>query len=643
MDRAERRRKWEELHANPEARHTLRPEVRASWERSYLYGVDPYMTRNPNVISRAELERLRSKHDNLIKAARPVMENLIGFIAGTRCALSIGDANGTVLLLMGDDEAAGWARTGNLIEGSVWSENLVGTQGGSLGLAQGKPSSVCGFEHFTIMGSVCDGFFAPIWDRGEIIGGLGLSLPVGRGNEDSLGMVSAAAKHIESIIEHKRAKEFQQEIVDSMSEGLMVLKEDGEIVSMNVECMKNLRLNIVNPIGQNLMDIMDPTVENRRFVNLITRGKKVSEERVSLSDGRGRFQCNITCSALGQPGFTVVNIRESRQVNLMIRNWTGGHATFTFDDFVGEDPAFRQVINNAKASAATTSNLLLSGESGTGKDLLAQAIHNQSSRKQNSFIAINCAALPRDLIASELFGYEDGAFTGARKGGNLGKFELADQGTIFLDEIGDMPLGLQATLLRVLDERKVTRLGGNKMISVDVRVIAATNRDLEAQVRRNRFRQDLYYRLAVVRLNLPPLRERGHDIELLADYFMAKICAAIGKPAMKIAPDVIDAFMGYDWPGNVRELQNAMEGAVQLSDSKILTLEHIRNHWTPANFSEPEPQPQNTVAYTNLEEFEKQMIVDCLMKHHGNRSETAKVLGISRRTLYRHMEKFGIA
>lgn len=639
MDQKERRRKWEELHNNPEARESLRPEILNSWERSYQYGVDPYMKKNPNIVTQAELERLRSKNEYLIRAARPVMENLVSFIAGTRCAVSLVDDNTTALIIMGDDEASEWANSGNMIEGSIWLERLVGTQGGSLGLAQGKPTAVWGYEHFTLMGSVCDGFYAPIRDNGVLIGGFGLTLPAGRGNEDSLGMVVMAAQHIESIMALRRAKEFQKEIVDTMPEGLMVVKEDGEIVCMNGECIKNLRINVGNPLGQNLIDILDPGVDNQRFVNMVTRNRSIADEKVTLNNHGDRFQCNITCNKMGQPGYTVINIRESRRVNHMIRNWTGGNAKFTFDDFIGNDSSLMQIMNNAKVAASTTSNLLITGESGTGKDLMAQAIHNHSNRRNYPFVAINCAALPRDLIASELFGYDDGAFTGARKGGNMGKFELADQGTIFLDEIGDMPLSLQATMLRVLEERRVTRLGGNKTIPVDVRIIAATNKDIELQVRKNRFRQDLYYRLAVVRLSIPPLRERGKDIELLANYFVARFCAALGKPKMNIAPDVIKTFMEYEWPGNVRELQNVIEGAVQLSDSKVLTIDQVEHQLLPITFNEQESNKY----YSSVEEFEKQMIIDALKKNHGNRSETAKALGMSRRTLYRRMKKCGIS
>ncbi|NLV16000.1 MAG: sigma 54-interacting transcriptional regulator [Syntrophomonadaceae bacterium] len=633
--------RWEELHNNPDARKNLRPEVYNSWERSYQYGIDPYMRRNPNVVSVAEFERLKSRLEYLITAARPVMEGLTEFIYEDRVAISLNDPNGVVLIIIGDSEVTNWAKYGNLIEGSIWSEELVGTIGESLGLSSGEPTAIYGHEHFTLMATVCDGFYAPIWDEGKIIGGLGLTLPVGRGRDDFLGMLSSAAHHIESVIALRRAEQFQQEIVNSMPEGLMVIKEDGEIVCMNEECVKNLRLNNNNNVGLNLMDILPSDADNQRFVHRITQGKVISDEKISLSNSRQRFQCNITCKGMSKPGLTVVTVKESHRMDRMIRNWTGGNAKYSFGDFIGDDPSFRRVLNSARASASTNSNLLLLGDSGTGKDLLAQAIHNDSTRKDYPFIAINCAALPRDLIASELFGYEEGAFTGARKGGNIGKFELADHGTIFLDEIGDMPLGLQATLLRVLEERKVSRLGSNKMISVNVRVIAATNKNLETLIKKNRFRQDLYYRLAVVRLAIPPLKDRGRDIELLTNYFMEKFCASIGKPTMEIGRDVMEAFMKHDWPGNVRELQNVIEGAVQLNDSPVLTMEHIENYGLV--FEQIEPEPHNTAEYTNLEDFEKQMIIDCLKKHKNNRSETAKALNMSRRTLYRRMKKCGIS
>jgi transcriptional regulator with PAS, ATPase and Fis domain len=267
-------------------------------------------------------------------------------------------------------------------------------------------------------------------------------------------------------------------------------------------------------------------------------------------------------------------------------------------------------------------------------------MHNASPRKNNSFLAINCAALPRDLIASELFGYEDGAFTGARKGGNVGKFELADQGTIFLDEIGDMPLDLQASLLRVLEEKKVMRLGGGKLVPVNVRVIAATNKDLETEIERNRFRRDLFYRLGVIKITIPPLRERPEDIMPLTENFLKKTCRRFNRPLMSLSPEVVEAFMNYDWPGNVREMQNVIEGSTQLATNNEITYDLINQYITPTR--SPGPASELDSETQTVAVVEKQLILDCLTKYKYNKTEVAKALGMSRRTLYRRLSEYGI-
>jgi transcriptional regulator with PAS, ATPase and Fis domain len=277
-------------------------------------------------------------------------------------------------------------------------------------------------------------------------------------------------------------------------------------------------------------------------------------------------------------------------------------------------------------------------------------MHNASPRKNSPFVAINCAALPRDLIASELFGYEDGAFTGARKGGNIGKFELADQGTIFLDEIGDMPLDLQSALLRVIEEKSVMRLGGNKLIPIDVRIIAATNKDITTAINRKSFRPDLYYRLGVIRLNMPPLRDRKDDIPILTEYFLARACRQLNKPQVRPGPELIKIFMAYNWPGNVRELQNILESAIQLSPTNELDFDMVQANLkmpvgaddeAPLPPAEPMPEGNGQPVVWSLAEMEKQWILHCLKHHHYNKSETARALGIQRRTLYNRLREYG--
>ena len=312
-------------------------------------------------------------------------------------------------------------------------------------------------------------------------------------------MVVASVKHIESTMTLKRTTRYNRVLMESMSEGVLAVDSNGIITYLNANSARLLGQSGTSLIGCNIYEALGDYPDNHHFLNAITQGRSVSDETLILNLGKTKVRFNITCNPINNPDpggqGTIIILRESHRMNRMVRNWIGPGAKMTFDDIIGTNVNFQKIIRTAQSAASSSSNVLLLGESGTGKDIIAQAMHNASPQKNNPFLAINCAALPRELIASELFGYEEGAFTGAKKGGNTGKFELAEHGTIFLDEIGDMPLDLQATLLRVIEEKNVIRLGGNKLIPVNVRIIAATNKDLEKEIDRGRFRRDLFYRL----------------------------------------------------------------------------------------------------------------------------------------------------
>ncbi len=646
MNRKELRRRWEELHNSPVARETLRPEIRDSWERSFQYRVNPLLKENPHVLDGSSFKQALDNAGHLVETSLPVMNTLSEFVAGTGFIVLLTDANHCLLKISGDHDTVRWANRGLLVEGSMWSEDLVGTNGCALSIALARPISVYGYEHFTLFSHIATSSFAPIIDQGKIIGSLGMVAAYDKVSYHSLGMVVASVMHIQSKIDLERTTRYHEVIMDSMSEGVMVVDYNGIITYMNGNCARFLQQQNQTVIGRNIYDLLGHTPDNQYFINIVTQGRVVTDETVLLTIGKDKVQCNITCNPLNNPdpsnGGTVVIIREIQRINRLVRNWIGGGAKMTFQDIVGTNPKFQQVINIAKAAASSSSNVLLLGESGTGKDIIAQAMHNASPRRNNPFLAINCAALPRELIASELFGYEEGAFTGAKKGGNIGKFELADQGTIFLDEIGDMPLDLQASLLRVLEEKSVLRLGGNKLIPVNVRVIAATNKDLDLEISRNRFRRDLYYRLGVIRITIPPLRERPDDIRLLAHYITESISKRINKPPMKLAPEVIDAFLRFDWPGNVREMQNVLEGAIQLADSPLITYDLVKDY-----FNQPGTQVAETLIKAENEDLtisavEKQMIESYLEKYKYNKTEAAKALGMSRRTLYRRLKEYNL-
>lgn len=324
--------------------------------------------------------------------------------------------------------------------------------------------------------------------------------------------------------------------------------------------------------------------------------------------------------------------------------------SYTFDDIIGESDQIKKVINECKAISDNSSTVLLLGESGCGKELLAQSIHNNSSRKDKPFVALNCGAIPLNLIESELFGYEAGSFTGSNKNGTMGKFELANKGTIFLDEIGEMPLEMQVTLLRVLQEGSITKIGGKKQIPVDVRVIAATNKDLKQEVKEKRFRKDLYYRLNVLPINVPPLKERIGDVPILLDHFLKVKSKKLNKEVPKISDNLFKKMISYCWPGNVRELENFVENIVALEGNTTYDMDleecHCLSH---DNLGNPIKSSSNDIicntnnnVITPLVVLEQEEIKKAIRVCNGNMSHAASKLGISRNSLYNKIKRYGI-
>lgn len=315
-------------------------------------------------------------------------------------------------------------------------------------------------------------------------------------------------------------------------------------------------------------------------------------------------------------------------------------AKYSWENIIGNSEKMSQAKFIGKRASSSISNVLILGESGTGKELFAHAIHNDSVRSFSPFVKVNSAAIPSELLESELFGYEEGAFTGAKKGGKIGKFELANGGTIFLDEIGDMPLKMQAKLLRVLQEREFERVGGNKVIKVDVRVIAATNKDLKKLIQEGKFREDLYYRLNVMTIEIPPLRERLEDIEELARVLLKKLSNQLGKYVSKISDNALEYLLAHSWPGNVRELENVLERAINLTDSDTIIPVHLPVYITQRS-TKAIDGPVRPLKDT-IEDVEKEAILRCLEYTEGNKLKTAELLNISRSSLYNKMEKYGI-
>lgn len=440
--------------------------------------------------------------------------------------------------------------------------------------------------------------------------------------------------------------DIQRQLCENFSDGYMTLNREGIVMYINQNGAKMLDIKSEQMTGQELsqfldfpVDLMEPLVTHEGWVN----------QDMYVKTKRGRMYLSVTVVPLlsdYEEGLGILLIfNEVKNVRKKLNDLVGANATFHFDQILHESVEMSHVVKLAKMSAQNESNILIESESGTGKEMIAQAIHNYSNRSGGPFIAIDCSAIPRELVESELFGYVEGAFTGANKGGRIGKFELANGGTVFLDEIGEMPLEMQSRLLRVIQNRHVMRVGSNEQIPIDVRIISATNRDLEEEVRKQNFRLDLYYRLNVIQLEIPPLRERKGDIPLLMHAFIDKAARRENKDKPIIQAAVIEALERYAWPGNVRELENVMERAVVLSNQSI-ELEHLPERittmslWTTSQLTK---SPVNEVIQTPdlrpLKAIENEVILETIASCNGNMTVAAKKLGISRTTLYNKLRQ----
>jgi len=445
-------------------------------------------------------------------------------------------------------------------------------------------------------------------------------------------------------------------ILQSMSDGVIMVDNHGVITQ-------------VNPVAEQILGKTAREMKGNSVKNVIG-GKAFCVEKI-LGKQQPYYDVELMLDAAGGPihcvssgkpimddqgtlSGGVILLRPMEKVQRLVNRFSGAQANFHFRHIIGNSAEIRETVRLASLAAPSMSTVLLQGESGTGKEIFAQAIHNRSSRRKGPFVAVNCGAIPRELIASELFGYVEGAFTGAKRGGRPGKFELASGGTLFLDEIGDMPLEQQVALLRVLQDKRITRVGGDKMIPVDIRVICATNRDLKQEVEKGRFREDLYYRLNVIAIELPPLRKRREDIPLLVDYFLKKIGQEWGVEIDCVEPEVMEHLTRYDWPGNVRELQNVVERMISMADGRTMGLNLLPPEiYNPTGSSDsPEPlSPTRVVRISRerqnrkqlLAEKECQEIMALLTKHGGNVSRVARDMGVSRNTLYRKMKQYNIS
>jgi sigma-54 dependent transcriptional regulator, acetoin dehydrogenase operon transcriptional activator AcoR len=436
-------------------------------------------------------------------------------------------------------------------------------------------------------------------------------------------------------------------LLSFITDPVLVVDAEGNIIHTNSATEQVLQRSQIMIIQKNVTDF----VESKPLLQYVKQGKPVANLHVRIVSSGGTnhyFSCRLHPLLVDKQVEGAI-LFLTKPVLRQEQEKSSRYGTrFSLDDIIGSSPAITALKEQARKIAKSESTVLIRGESGTGKEVLAQSIHRLSHRSNGPFVAINCAAIPESLLESELFGYEEGAFTGAKKGGKPGRFELAKGGTLFLDEIGDMPLYLQAKLLRVLQERRIERVGGTKSIEVDVRIIAATHKDLESMIANNQFREDLYFRLNVIPLYVPPLRERKEDLYELIQYYMNKFCKRFGKEPKRFSSQALKKIFDYHWPGNIRELENMVEYIVNLEIGDLVTVSSlpasIRGMSEDKNIDiqEEKQELHFSKSLYNVNEIEEQLIIKALQRFgtstEGKR-KAAEALGISLATLYRRLEK----
>lgn len=631
-------------------------EVLSSWIRSKNRKIDPYNV--PNVIlSEKELELRLEKNSELLKVATPFLQTIAENVEGTGFRVDLFDADQYLLWCCGDRKVLEDSKRRSLIrQGVCRNEASCGTNAINLAALLERPVQLFGPEHYNAALQHWTCSAVPIKDEaGKVIAVINAAGDYWLIHRHTLGMMTALGKSIEYCLmqrsirkELEQTNNFNKEIIESISDALVVVNTENRVVMANQAAKNALGIGANDVTGYTTETLWE---QDNPFAEVLNTEQAILEREISFTRQGKKIRMVGTIKPINfhEQGLQGVigTFRGMNHTRGMIKNFVGWKAHFSFENLIGESAEFQQAIRLAKETAKMNSTVLIQGESGTGKELFAQAIHTASDCSEGPFVVVNCAAIPSGLLESELFGYEGGAFTGAKKGGQPGKFELAEGGTFFLDEINSLPVEMQAKLLRTLQSKTVIRLGGTEEISIKVRVIAASNTDLWQMVQRGEFREDLFYRINVITIIIPPLRERGNDLELL----VKSILQAKGMPANIIDDSAIDVMQRYRWPGNIRELENVLERSFVLAKARdatrigaqdILNYPGIDREMKKADAGPAMLQGSVDKEIADLKSTEREAIRKALGMSNGNISLAANALGVARNTLYRKMKRFGI-
>ncbi|MDI6861339.1 MAG: sigma 54-interacting transcriptional regulator [Caldisericia bacterium] len=580
-----------------------------------------------------ELNKKKEEYEIYLETSKKLFENFID--KRNPFTISLIDKEGVVLLVCS-------AEKNPIIEEGIIIDEKFGVTAILNVIKSCKESEILGNDHTLPLLKSWSCAASPVKDiYGNLKCIISLSSEKDKYPQYGLKLVKLITSAIENEVNLKHtlkeielSKHYAEIIAEGNKDGVLVLDKNANVLYINQVGANILKIDREKAIGKNVTEIVDFTPV---ILNVFKTHKGyVDKEFIIESPSRGLLHFIKTAVVLrdsnGNFAGVVDFFREIERVRKFVTSYIGAEAKFTFDDIKGESEKIKEVVRIAKIASKSNSTVLITGETGTGKEMFAQAIHFESERRSGPFVALNCGAIPRDLAESELFGYEPGAFTDADKRGRPGKFELADGGTLFLDEINELPPSLQIKLLRAIEDKVITRIGGTKSLKVNVRIISATNKNIQELVEKGIFRKDLYFRLNVIHINIPPLRERREDIPILINHFINKFNMTLNKNIKGYDNSFIDPLLNYDFPGNVRELQNIIERAINICESDKLTIDHLPEYLFEKKF--------DFKKYINLEDIKRDYIEKILLECDFNISKAAKKIGISRPTLYKIIKKY---
>ncbi|WP_158737401.1 sigma-54-dependent Fis family transcriptional regulator [Alteribacillus sp. YIM 98480] len=586
----------------------MEKRIAESWFHCRQTGVDPYNGKGVLLLNGKELEEKKQKNARLIQVAMPFLQNLAKMYQQLNVVILLGDRNGYVLRMMGNQSAYQIAKNINFTEGVKWTEEEVGTNAIGTAINTTEPITITGVEHYSVASQNWSCSASPIHDEdGELLGVLDISSPFSKDTyEHILGTVVAAAY----AIENKWKKQMKEEEVELLSWAL-----ESSASTPYILCNRKHKIIYIHPDLKDHPVQLGMTLQEYSSLGFIT----TSETPILSKETEETIGYNLKIQAAKQSG--------KRQ------SITNTSVSFEYPGVKGKSLAFQKTIHEAKKTSKTDVAVHLYGETGTGKELLAQAIHQNSTRKEGRFIAVNCGAVPENLLESELFGYTDGAFTGARRSGKEGKIKQAEGGTLFLDEIGEISPSMQIAILRTLQEKQVAPVGGDQNVSVDFRLITATNKDLRKLVKEGLFREDLFYRLYVFPIELPSLRKRSSDIPYFVQHFCKKTSFPNDWPK-----ELLEVLMNYSWPGNIRELFNVLERAHTIYLDRYPSASELHSLLASVSLEDRNIEEKSEFSYR--EEIEKDTLKKALQETGGKAAQAAKLLNIPRSTFYRKIKKF---